>query len=79
VLLSGGETTVTVRGSGRGRGGCNAEWLLSPGIALDGHPGIHAHGFFGRLGDAVITGATPTNVDDFRAVRVGSPAGAGRK
>ncbi len=34
VLLSGGETTVTVRGSGRG--GRNAEFLLALGIALDG-------------------------------------------
>lgn len=40
VLLSGGETTVTVRG--HGRGGRNVEFLLSLGIALDGHPGIHA-------------------------------------
>ncbi len=40
VLLSGGETTVTVRGSGRG--GRNVEFLLALGIALDGKPGIHA-------------------------------------
>jgi hydroxypyruvate reductase len=40
VLLSGGETTVTVRG--RGRGGRNVECLLSTAIALDGHPRIHA-------------------------------------
>jgi glycerate 2-kinase len=40
VLLSGGETTVTVRGNGRG--GRNVEFLLSLGVALDGHPGIHA-------------------------------------
>lgn len=40
VLLSGGETTVTVRGNGRG--GRNVECLLSVGIALNGHPGIHA-------------------------------------
>ena len=40
VLLSGGETTVTVRG--RGRGGRNAEFLLALALALDGHPGIHA-------------------------------------
>ena len=40
ILLSGGETTVTVRGSGRG--GRNVEFLLSLAIALDGHPGIHA-------------------------------------
>jgi glycerate 2-kinase len=40
VLLSGGESTVTV--SGRGRGGRNVEFLLSLGIALKGHPRIHA-------------------------------------
>ena len=40
VLLSGGETTVTVRG--KGRGGRNAEFLLALAIALDGHPGIFA-------------------------------------
>ena len=40
VLLSGGETTVTVRGSGRG--GRNVEYLLSLAIALEGHGRIHA-------------------------------------
>ena len=40
VLLSGGETTVTVRGSGRG--GRNAEFLLALAVALDGAPHIHA-------------------------------------
>jgi hydroxypyruvate reductase len=40
VLLSGGETTVTVRGTGRG--GRNVECLLSLGITLGGHPRIHA-------------------------------------
>jgi glycerate 2-kinase len=40
VLLSGGETTVTVAGSGRG--GRNAEFLLALAVALDGHPSIHA-------------------------------------
>jgi glycerate 2-kinase len=39
-LISGGETTVTVRA--KGRGGRNAELLLSLMIALDGHPGIAA-------------------------------------
>lgn len=41
VLLSGGETTVTVNGKG-GRGGRNCEYLLAMAIALDGVPGIHA-------------------------------------
>lgn len=40
VLISGGETSVTVCGSGRG--GRNAEFLLALAVALDGHPGIHA-------------------------------------
>ena len=40
VIISGGETTVTVRGSGRG--GRNAEFLLSLAVALEGHPDIHA-------------------------------------
>ncbi|SDG70299.1 glycerate kinase type-2 family protein [Propionivibrio dicarboxylicus] len=111
VLLSGGETTVTVRGNGRG--GRNVEYLLSLGVALDGLPNVHAiagdtdgvdgqeeiagailapdslarawekgirpkdaladndgHGFFGALGDAVVTGPTLTNVNDFRAVLI---------
>ena len=40
VLLSGGETTVTVRG--KGRGGRNVEFLLSLAIALEGRAGVHA-------------------------------------
>lgn len=40
VLLSGGETTVTVRGSGRG--GRNAEFLLALTIALEGMSGVYA-------------------------------------
>ena len=40
VLLSGGETTVTVRG--HGRGGRNVEFLLSLAVALEGRAGIHA-------------------------------------
>jgi hydroxypyruvate reductase len=111
VMLSGGETTVTVRGNGRG--GRNVEFLLSLGLALEGRAGVHAlagdtdgvdgqeeiagavlapeslerawglgikpadalqdndgHGFFGALGDSVITGPTLTNVNDFRAVLV---------
>lgn len=38
VLLSGGETTVTLRG--KGRGGRNGEFLLSLAIALDGVEGV---------------------------------------
>ena len=40
VLLSGGETTVTVRGDGRG--GRNVEFLLSLALALQGEPSVHA-------------------------------------
>ncbi|WP_119156927.1 glycerate kinase type-2 family protein [Caldimonas tepidiphila] len=120
VLLSGGETTVTVRGSGRD--GRNVECLLALGLALDGAPTVHAlagdtdgvdgqeetadalwapdsltrawalglrprdaladndaHAFFEALGDAVITGPTLTNVNDFRAVLVTGPAGPFRR
>jgi hydroxypyruvate reductase len=113
-LLSGGETTVTVRGDGRG--GRNVECLLATAIALNGHPRIYAlagdtdgvdgqeeiagatlapgsrarawsmglkpkdslanndgHGFFGALGDSVVTGPTLTNVNDFRALLITAP------
>jgi len=40
VLLSGGETTVTVRG--KGRGGRNVEFLLALAVALGGEPGVYA-------------------------------------
>jgi glycerate 2-kinase len=40
VLLSGGETTVTVRGTGRG--GRNVELLLALALALRGAAGVHA-------------------------------------
>jgi glycerate 2-kinase len=40
VVLSGGETTVTVRG--QGRGGRNTEFLLALALALDGQAGVHA-------------------------------------
>lgn len=111
VLLSGGETTVTVRG--RGRGGRNAEFLLALAVALRGETGIYAiagdtdgidgsednagalidpatleraagknidaqarladndaYTVFAALGDLVVTGATLTNVNDFRAILV---------
>jgi hydroxypyruvate reductase len=118
VLLSGGETTVTLRG--RGRGGRNVEFLLALALALRGEPAIHAlagdtdgvdgqeeiagaivtpdtlqrawsaglrphdrlddndaHSFFEALGDAVITGPTLTNVNDFRAVVIAGSSGRG--
>ncbi|WP_129124665.1 glycerate kinase type-2 family protein [Geomonas oryzae] len=111
VLLSGGETTVTV--NGKGRGGRNVEFLLALAVALDGAEGIYAlagdtdgvdgqeevaggfvtpellerawslginprarlddndgHGFFGALGESLVTGPTLTNVNDFRAILV---------
>jgi len=40
VLLSGGETAVTMRGSGRG--GRNGEFSLALAVSLDGNPNIHA-------------------------------------
>lgn len=40
VLLCGGETTVTLRG--QGRGGRNVECLLAMGLTLNGHPRIWA-------------------------------------
>ena len=39
-ILSGGETTVTLRG--KGRGGRNVECLLSFTLATQGQPRIHA-------------------------------------
>lgn len=111
VLISGGETTVTVTGGGRG--GRNTEYLLALGVALNGAPGVHAlaadtdgidgiednagavldpgslarasavgvlgadclvandaYRLFDAIGGLVITGATRTNVNDFRAVAV---------
>lgn len=40
ILISGGETTVTIKGGGRG--GRNAEYLLALAIELEGISGIHA-------------------------------------
>ena len=42
VLLSGGETTVTVSGDKAGKGGRNTEFLLSMACALQGEQGIWA-------------------------------------
>ncbi|WP_372656896.1 glycerate kinase [Hydrogenophaga sp.] len=117
VILSGGETTVTVKprteGQPRGRGGRAGEFCMGLAQALgadpriwalaadtDGIDGVEdnagalvapdtlaragehklkladhlarndAYGFFGPLGDLVMTGPTHTNVNDFRAVLV---------
>jgi hydroxypyruvate reductase len=114
VLLSGGETSVTL-GEQAGRGGRNTEFLLGLAVALREAPGITAlacdtdgidgtennagavidpttldrarqqgldpaaalaghrsHALFERLDDLVVTGATRTNVNDFRAVVIPS-------
>lgn len=114
ILLSGGETTVTVGGDGRG--GRNGEFLLALALALRGMPDVHAlaadtdgidgsednagaiigpdtlgwaralgydaaeflarndsYGFFSRVGALVTTGATLTNVNDFRAILIDRP------
>ena len=42
VLLSGGETTVTLGASAYGHGGRNTEFLAGLAVALDGAPGIWA-------------------------------------
>ena len=111
ALISGGETTVTVRGNGRG--GRNVEFLLSLAVELDGLANVYAlaadtdgidgvadnagalltpdtlarakrmgldakqylanndgHGFFEALGDHIVTGATLTNVNDFRGILI---------
>ena len=116
AILSGGELTVTIAGTGRG--GPNREYALALALALagdaritaiacdtdgaDGAPGPDgadvagaiigpdtleraaalgldgeksltdndAGGFFEMLGEAVVTGPTRTNVNDFRAILV---------
>ncbi|MCY1742582.1 glycerate kinase type-2 family protein [Ensifer sp. SL37] len=42
VLLSGGETTVTISGKDHGKGGRNSEFLLSLALDIDGVAGIDA-------------------------------------
>ncbi|MBA3771814.1 MAG: glycerate kinase [Ramlibacter sp.] len=117
VILSGGETTVSVKrqaeGVPRGRGGRAGEFCMGLAQALQGQAGVwalaadtdgidgvednagafvgpdtlararvqgmkvddflgrnDACGFFGPLGDLVVTGPTHTNVNDFRAMLV---------
>lgn len=52
--------------SGRGESVTRAKGLI-PWKSLDRNDG---HGFFGALGDAVITGPTLTNVNNFRAILI---------
>ena len=111
AVISGGETTVTLRGTGKG-GRCS-EFLLSLAVELgglertwalaadtDGIDGAESNagaiaapdtlaraaalgldarkmlanndgfGFFGAVGDLVVTGPTRTNVNDYRVVLV---------
>lgn len=111
VLLSGGETTVTMSARSGGSGGRNTTFLLGLAIALNGAPRIwsaaadtdgvdgageiagamlmpdtlhrarvlgldarealarhDSHGFFGAIGDLIVTGPTLTNVNDVRAI-----------
>lgn len=42
VILSGGETTVTIGPEGAGKGGRNTEFLLSLALGIEGLGGIHA-------------------------------------
>lgn len=77
VLLSGGETTVTVRGTGRG--GRNVELSLALALALRGLPDVHAIACDtdGVDGSAEVAGAlvSPDTLD--RARRLGlDPAAA---
>lgn len=71
VLLSGGETTVTLTGSGQG--GPNTELLLAMAIALDGHSGITALACDtdGIDGAAQVAGAVITPYTLERATRMG--------
>ena len=111
VLLSGGETTVTLRG--HGRGGRNSEFLLGLALGLRQLSGVYAlaaatdgidgnvecagaylapdtlyrarqlgidihqclanndsYWVFSKLGDALHSGPTDTNVNDFRALLI---------
>ncbi len=77
MLLSGGETTVTVRGAGKG--GRNVEYLLALALALRGHPRIYgmAGDTDGVDGAMEIAGAvmTPTTLERAREKGI-SPQGA---
>lgn len=76
VLLSGGETTVTVRGDGQG--GRNVEFLLALAVALDGAPGITALAADtdGVDGAAEVAGAWITDDTLRRALAMGIDAKA---
>ena len=113
VMLSGGETTVTLGDGPAGHGGRNTEFLLALAVALSGAANIWAiagdtdgldgmddiagaiiapdtlararaagldpramlsghdsHTLFDKIGDAIRTGPTLTNVNDVRAILI---------
>ncbi len=76
ALISGGETTVTVRGAGRG--GRNVEFLLALAIALEGLAGVYALAgdTDGVDGAEDIAGAVVTPDTLARAARLGIDARA---
>ncbi len=61
MILSGGETTVTLRA--KGKGGRNSAFLPATAQAAKGVP-------FAAPGDLFTPGPTGTNVNDFRAILV---------
>ena len=75
MLLSGGETTVTV--SGGGRGGRNTEFLLALAVALEAHPAVQSRVWAlaadtdGIDGDQECAGAVVTPQTLTRARRLG--------
>ncbi|HEY2343890.1 MAG TPA: glycerate kinase [Chthoniobacteraceae bacterium] len=70
-LLAGGETTVTVKG--KGKGGRNQEFALAAAIEMDGLPGILAlcAGTDGTDGPTDAAGAIATGKSIARAARLG--------
>ena len=81
VLISGGETTVTVKGTGRG--GRNVEFLLSLAVELDGRPQIFAIAgdTDGVDGAEEVAGAivTPDSLERARALGLDAQRLAGRQ
>ena len=83
LLLSGGETTVTIGHGPAGRGGRNTEFLLGLAVALAGAPGIWAvagdtDGIDGTE-DAAGAIVTPDTLARARAAGLDPRARAGRR